>query len=258
MPRPSRQPRSCHRRSMARITYLTTIDFGPGELATPAGGASPSSASRRPLLVSDARHRRERAARPGAGAAARRRAALPRHPAQPDRGRGARRRSRSGAPRAATASWRSAAARRSTSPRAWRCSPPTPGRSSNTRRSTAGSTRIGAGGRPGHRDPDHRRHRRRGRPRGAADPRRRPQARLHQPAPDPEAGDLRPGADARPAAGPDRGHRARRAVALHRDLPLAARQPAGRGDRARRRRADLAQPRARLRRRQRPRGARPR
>ena len=36
---------------------------------------------------------------------------------------------------------------------------------------------------------------------------------------------------------------------LHRDLPLAARQPAGRGDRARRRRPHLAQPRARLRRR---------
>ena len=63
-----------------------------------------------------------------------------------------------------------------------------------------GVARITGNGRAGHRHPDHGRHRRRGRPGGAADPRRRAQARLHQPAPHPEARDLRPGADARPAA----------------------------------------------------------
>ena len=79
---------------------------------------------------------------------------------------------------------------------------------------------------------------------GADHARRRPQARLHQPAPHPEARDLRSRADARPAAGADRRDRARRAVALHRDVPVAALQSAGRGDRARRRGAHLAQHRA--------------
>ena len=57
----------------------------------------------------------------------------------------------------------------------------------------------------------------------------------------PKHRDLRSGADRRPAAGARRRDRARRAVALHRDLPVAAHQPAGRGDRARRRGPHLAQ-----------------
>ena len=183
------------------------------------------------------------------------RACVPRRAAQPDRGGGrggARRLPRA---RAATASSRSAAARRSTSPRAWRCSRPMPGRSSPTRRSMAASPRITAAvapviaipttagtgaevGRAALLTLDD------GRKLGFISPHLIPKRAICD-----------PGADARPAAVAHRRDRPRRAVALHRDVPVAALQPAGRGDRARRRGPHLAQPRARLRRRRRPRGA---
>ena len=67
-------------------------------------------------------------------------------------------------------------------------------------------------------DPDHRRHRQRGRPRRADHADRRPQARLHLPASDPQARDLRPGADARPAGLAHRRDRHGRDHPLHRDL----------------------------------------
>ena len=81
---------------MARIAYLTTIDFGPGEIAgLPAAlaelGIAPAAPRLRP------RHRRERAPRAGDRAAAAGDAGLPRHPAQPHRGGGGRRARRSGA-----------------------------------------------------------------------------------------------------------------------------------------------------------------
>ncbi len=88
-------------------------------------------------------------------------------------------------------------------------------------------------GRAGRRHADDGGDRRGGRPRGAAHARRRAQARLHQPAPHSEARNLRPGVDARPSPSPHRRDRARRALALHRDVPLAALQSAGRSHRAR-------------------------
>ena len=232
---------------MARIAYLTTIDFGPGELADAAGGAG------------RARHRAGRFSSPTAGIAASglldRVAAL--LPAGTPRFLDTPPNPTEAAVAAALGALARGGLRRDRRARRRLADRPRQGR--GAARDPSGAARALRGdlrrrradhrrGRAGHRDADHRRHRRGGRAGGAADARRRAQARLHQPAPHPEAGDLRPGADARPAAGADRGDRPRRAVALHRDVPLAARQSAGRGDRARRRRADLAQPRAGLRR----------
>ena len=228
---------------MSRILYLTTIEFAPGALATLPEALGELGIGR-PLLIGDFGHCRRRPARPRGGLPAGRHAAFPGGAAQPDGRRRWTRRSRSIAVGIATASSPSAAARRLTSPRAWRCSPPIPARWRPMRRSTAACPRSARRSPPSFGDPHHRRHGRRGRPRRAAHARRRPETRLHQPAPHPQARHLRPGADAQPAAGSDRRDRARRALALHRDVPLPALQSAGGGDRAGWRRPHLAQHRA--------------
>ena len=240
---------------MARIAYLTTIDFGAGEIAgLPAALAELGIA--RPLLVSD----RGIAA---SGLLARAAALLPPgtpafldtppNPTEAAVAAALERLARRGLRRD-----RRPGRRLAHRPRQGRGAPRHP---SGTARAVCGDLRRPradhAGGRAGRRGADHGRDRGGGGAGGAPDPRRRAQARGAEPAPHPEPGDLRPRAHPRPAAGADRGDRPRRALALHRDLPLAARQPAGRGDRARRRRADLAQPRDGLPRRRRtsPRGA---
>ena len=216
---------------MARITYLTTIDFGPGEVAgLPAAIAELGMA--RPLLISDEGIRAagllDRVAIDGPAFLG-----TPPNPTEE-------------AVAAALEVWRAEGcdgivALGGGSPidlaKGVALLATHPGAARALRGDLRRHPADRAGGGAGDRDPDDGGDRRRGRAGGAPDARRRPQARLHQPAPDPEAGDLRPGADARPAAGADRGDRARRALALHRDVPLAARQPAGGGDRARRRRA---------------------
>ncbi len=96
-----------------------------------------------------------------------------------------------------------------------------------------GVARIGASCRAGDRRADHRRHRLGSRPRRAADARRRQQARLHQPASDPEARHLRSRADARPAAAADGGDRGSTRSSHGIEVYLvAALQPAGRRDRS--------------------------
>ena len=229
---------------MSTILYLTQIEFGAGVRAT-LPKALAELGIKRPLIVSD-----HGIAAPGCstgvGERGDERAALPRRAAQPDRGGGRRRagalsrgklrRDRRDRRRLADRSCERRGAARH---------PSRPAR--ELRRDLWRRREDRRVGRAGHRDADDRRHRRRGRPRRAAHARRWPKARLHQPASHPEARDLRPGADARPAALADRRDRARRALALHRDVPVAAHQSAGRGDRARRRRAHLAQHRARRR-----------
>ena len=84
-------------------------------------------------------HRRERAPRTGRRTAAGGVAVVPRRAAEPDRGGGHGSQRRRTRPRARTASSPSAAARRSTLPRALRSSRPIPGRSRNMPRSSAAS-----------------------------------------------------------------------------------------------------------------------
>ena len=103
---------------MARIAYLTTIDFGPGELATLPAAVAEFGLSR-PLLISDRGIE-------ASGLLARVAALFEGTPkfleTPPNPTEAAwRRRWRSGGTRAATGSWRSGAGRRSTSPRGWRC-----------------------------------------------------------------------------------------------------------------------------------------
>ena len=230
---------------MSRILYLTTIEFAPGALATLPEALGELGIGR-PLLISDsgiaAAGLLDRAGALPAG----RHAALPRRAAQPDGGgggRGARGLSRRELRRRRRHRRRLADRPRQGRGAARHASRPAGDLCGDLWRH-AEDRRVGRARR---RDPDHRRHGRRGRPRRAAHACRRPEARLHQPASHPEARHLRPGADARPAAGADRRDRARRALALHRDVPLAALQSAGGGDRARRRRPHLAQHRARRR-----------
>ena len=86
----------------------------------------------------------------------------------------------------------------------------------------------------GDRDPHHRRHRQRSGPRLGDGAERRPQARLPLALPAAQGRHLRSRAHLRPAADAHRRDRHGRHRALHRDVPVAAGQSAGRGHRARR------------------------
>ena len=220
---------------MALITYLTTIKFGFGEVAGIEADLSGLGIAR-PMIVADK----------GILAAGLVEAVRdmpppcdpPRSsidtPTNPDRGGVSRRRSRSTAQQAATGWSPSAAARRSTSPRAWRCSPTHPGPLADYAAILGGIPRITAAVAPVDRDPDHRRHRQRGRPRRADHAEGRAQARLHRPHLIPKAAicdpELTLGLPAwlTAATGMD-------AVTHCVETYLSpALQPAGRGDRARR------------------------
>ena len=110
---------------MATITYLTTIEFGAGVVAG-LGAQLAALGIARPLIVSDRGLERTGLVARIAALCPAGRAGLPRRAGEPDRVGVRSPRSPSIARRAATAWSRSAAARRSTSPRPWRCSPPIP------------------------------------------------------------------------------------------------------------------------------------
>ena len=223
----------CQTERMALINYITQVQLDFGALALLAAGAR----ARRHRQAA-ARHRRRRArrrpARPRASrrsAAGRTRCSTRRRRTRPS-ARCARRPSVYRRRTAATAWSRSAAARASTSPRASRSRRRIPGPLTTYATIEGGSAQHQRARRAADRGADDGRHRQRGRARRDRHRRRRQEARLPQLAPRAQGGDLRPRADARPAAVPHRGDRHGRDRALHGDLHGAGGQSARRRHRA--------------------------
>ena len=217
---------------MALINYITQVQFDFGALAL-----LPQECERAGITQAAGRHRRRRARRRLLDRALAALGGLPHAvfdatPSNPTEARRARRGRRLPRRTAATAWSRSAAARASTSPRASPSPPPTTARSRPTPPSKAAARSITERVAPLIAVPDHRRHRQRGGARRDRHRRRRPEARLPQLAPGAQDRDLRPRADARPAAVPHRRDRHGRDRALHGDLHGAGRQSARRRHRA--------------------------
>ena len=223
----------CQTERMALINYITQVQLDFGALAL-----LPQELERARHREAAGRHRRRRARAPACStarwprSAARPHAVFDATPSNPTE-RAVRAAVDALSQRTAATAWsRSAAARASTSPRASPSPPPTTGRSTTYATIEGGSREDQRARRAADRRADHRRHRQRSRARRDRHRRRRPEARLPQLAPGAQDRDLRPRADARPAAAAHRRDRHGRDRALHGDLHGAGRQSARRRHRA--------------------------